>query len=362
MTYFKLEGHIRFENFISKLKKYLGMTSRLVKNQQGFSSHLFGRALVAIVFMLIGWLPSLAHDFEVDGVFYNITSDNTVAVIFKGDFYDSYKNEYIGDVVIPSSVDYNGTTYRVTSIGYRAFYGCSSLTSIQIPNSVTSIGGSAFDGCDSLTKITCPVAYPPAIVSTTFSNYSAELYVPSGWIEAYKAAKNWNKFTNIIEFEPELEEGALLKYEGLIYYVTVKDQELSVVGSENSGNIIIPSSVIYNGNTYSVTSIGDYAFYNCSSLTSIQIPNRVTSIGVSAFSNCESLTSIEIPNSVTSIDVSAFCSCDNLTSIVVNAGNTKYDSRNGCNAIIETASNTLIAGCKNTIIPNSVTSIGNYAF
>ena len=147
MTYFKLEGHIRFENFISKLKKYLGMTSRLVKNQQGFSSHLFGRALVAIVFMLIGWLPSLAHDFEVDGVFYNITSDNTVAVIFKGNSYGSYSNEYIGDVVIPSSVDYNGTTYRVTSIWQSAFSGCTSLTSIEIPNSVTSIGENAFAYC-----------------------------------------------------------------------------------------------------------------------------------------------------------------------------------------------------------------------
>ena len=269
MTYFKLEGHIRFENFISKLKKYLGMTSRLVKNQQGFSSHLFGRALVAIVFMLIGWLPSLAHDFEVDGVFYNITSDNTVAVIFKGNSYGSYSNEYIGDVVIPSSVDYNGTTYRVTSIWQSAFSGCTSLTSIEIPNSVTSIYDDTFRGCSSLTSIEIP---------------------------------------------------------------------------------------------NSVTSIGNAAFSRCSSLPSIEIPNSVTSIGWSAFSWCDSLTSIEIPNSVTSIGSGAFQSCDSLTSIVVDSGNSKYDSRNGCNAIIETASNTLIAGCKNTIIPNSVTSIGDFAF
>ena len=110
------------------------------------------RAFVAIAMMLIGWLPSLAHDFEVDGVFYNKTSDNTVAVTYKGYSYDSYSNEYIGDVVIPSSVDYNGATYSVTSIGYRAFEWCSSLTSIEIPNSVTSIGDEAFSDCESLTR------------------------------------------------------------------------------------------------------------------------------------------------------------------------------------------------------------------
>ena len=68
------------------------------------------RVIVAIAMMLIGWLPSLAHDFEVNGFFYNKTSDNTVAVTYRGNSYDSYSNEYIGDVVIPSSVKYNGVT------------------------------------------------------------------------------------------------------------------------------------------------------------------------------------------------------------------------------------------------------------
>ena len=112
----------------------------------------------------------------------------------------------------------------------------------------------------------------------------------------------------------------------------------------------------------SVTSIGRYAFANCSGLTSITIHNSVTSIGDYAFSSCSSLTSITIPNSVTSIGDYAFGGCSSLTSINVNSGNTVYDSRNNCNAIIETETNTLVQGCKTTIILDSVTSIGDRAF
>ena len=147
--------------------------------------------------------------------------------------------------------------------------------------------------------------------------------------------------------------------------------------------VSIPSSVTIEGSTFSVTSIGNSAFTNCNltsieipnsvtsignwaftncNLTSIEIPNSVTSIGNSAFGNCNGLTSIEIPNSVTSIGNGAFSSCDGLESFVVEGGNPNYDSRNNCNAIIETQTNTLLYGCMNTIIPNSVTSIGNWAF
>lgn len=124
----------------------------------------------------------------------------------------------------------------------------------------------------------------------------------------------------------------------------------------------IPASVTYNGTTYSVTSIDDYAFCHCNSLTSVTIGNSVTSIGVWAFEGCSAMTSITIGNLVASIGHGAFYGVNGLESIKVESGNSVYDSRNSCNAIIETASNTLIYGCKNTTIPNSVTSIGESAF
>ena len=173
------------------------------------------------------------------------------------------------------------------------------------------------------------------------------------------------------------------------YNYTNGGKELEVTsggtsGGKYTGNVVIPEEVTYMNRTRKVTSIGNSAFYDCYGLTSITIPNSVTSIGDRAFFYCYSLTSITIPSSVTRIDDRAFfhCGltsiiipnsvtrignyafegCSSLTSVVVESGNTRYDSRNNCNAIIETASNTLIVGFKNSSIPNSVTSIGNYAF
>ena len=114
----------------------------------------FSRAFIAIALMLGVWLPTHAHDFVVDGIYYSYINKTakTVAVTYKGDYYDEY-NEYRGSVTIPSSVTYSGTTYSVTSIGSSAFKKCDGLTEVTIPNSVTSIGSSAFSGCDGLVNV-----------------------------------------------------------------------------------------------------------------------------------------------------------------------------------------------------------------
>ena len=115
------------------------------------------RKLFSLFLALVATASLWAHTFEVDGIYYNYLDDNNVAVTFGGDLddYDSY-DKYSGEVIIPSLVNYNGTTYSVTSIGYSAFYNCSSLTSVTIPNSVTSIGDGAFCNCSSFTSITIP--------------------------------------------------------------------------------------------------------------------------------------------------------------------------------------------------------------
>ena len=160
--------------------------------------------------------------------------------------------------------------------------------------------------------------------------------------------------------------------DGVRYSVNDDNTTVTVAGypsgSKPTGDLTIPKSVTFRGCPYPVTSIGDGAFRGCWGLTSVTIPNSVTSIGGSAFYGCSGLTSVTIPNSVTSIrggafgGGAAFGSCSGLTSIKVESGNSVYDSRENCNAIIETATNTLITGCKNTIIPNSITKIGYQAF
>ena len=183
-----------------------------------------------------------AQTFQVGDLYYNITSETTVEVTYQYVSYDNYSS--LTTATIPESITHNGTTYSVTSIGDYAFYGCSSLTSITIPNSVTSIGRQAFNVCSSLTSITIP-----------------------------------NSVTSI-------GEGAF-DYCSSLTSVTIPNSVTSIGNGAFSYCSSLTSVTIPN----SVTSIGDWTFSNCSSLTSITIPNSVTSIGDYAFYEC-SLSSI----------------------------------------------------------------------
>jgi len=280
--------------------------------------------LVAVVALLCSVTVSA---FEVNGIYYKVTSGTEFTV----EVTDRL-GKYSGEIVVPSTVVYDEKTYSVTSIGEYAFYGCDGLTSITIPNSVTSIGFCAFAECSSLRSITIPnsvTSIGPTFISNTDIIFTGCTSLASIVVEpgntVYDSRENCNA---IIETATNT----------------------LVNGCKNTA---IPNSV---------TTIAMNAFSGCAGLTNIEIPNSVTNIREYAFYFCDGLTSVTIPNSVTNIGEYAFYGCAGLTNIVVEGGNSVYDSRENCNAIIETATNTLIQGCKNTIIPNSITCIGKAAF
>ena len=276
--------------------------------------------------MILLPLVASAHDIEVqnaDGVtiYYNYINDGTeLQVTFGGDWYYSYSNEYHGNVAIPEEVTYMNRTRKVTSIGDYAFVECYGLTSVTIPNSVTSIGYSSFSGCSGLTSITIGNSVT-SIGYSSFDGCSGLKKVIVKDIAAWCGIKFNNYDSNP------------LYYAKHIY----SDEDTEIA------NLIIPNSV---------TSIGDYAFWYCSGLTSVIIPNSVTSIGNFAFAYCFGLTSITIGNSVTSIRNYAFAYCSGLTSITI---------PNSVTSIGDYAF-WYCYHLTSVIIPNSVTSIGNHAF
>ena len=272
-------------------------------------------------------------------------------------------------VTIPTSV---------TLIDNQAFRNCSNLGSIKIPNSVTSISDRTFEGCSCLTNVVIPTSVT-SIGKEAFKNCSqlASIDLPNSvasiGIDAFLGTPFYDNQSEGILYVGKV----LYKYVGTMpdgTKIKIKDGTLGVAGGAFDGcsgltSVTFPSSLTSIGDKAfrkcsklssikipnNVTSISASAFQDCSALTSLTIPNSVTSIGGSAFSGCSALTSLTIPASVTSIGLLAFSFCSGLSSIIVEDGNTVYYSRN--NAIIETVSNSLIAGCQNTTIPNDVTSI-----
>ncbi len=339
----------------------------------------------------------------------SITIPNSVTTIEEGAFSWCFG---LTSVTIP---------YSVTTIGVGAFEGSGALTSIDIPNSVTTIGDRAFSYCSGLTDVT--VAWTSTGQQPTMGNgvfygiannvgpSGATLYVPAGTKAIYQAADQWKDFGTITE--PKVGDQFII--DGVYY-------EISSIGSNNTVKVswydrdlyitplVIPASVSYGNYTYtvteinswafngaiitsidlpntlitigegafcgcygltsinipnSVTTIGNMAFHSCSSLTSVTIPNSVTTIGEGAFYQCHGLTSVTIPNSVTTIGGWAFANCSSLTSINVDINNTHYCSIDG--VLFSYAKDSLIQYPKGNTrteysIPNSVTTIGDYAF
>ena len=284
--------------------------------------------------------------------------------------------EKIEDYAVETSYNLRSLTLgkNVKEIGDYVFYGCNALRSIRsLATSPAEIDENVFKG---------NYTYYP---DTVYNN--ATLYVPVGSKINYMTSTGWNKFKKIVELSDmsEPQEGDIIEADSPLLYAVTNVQnhtcEVADVKSNVQGNIDIPAQ--FKG--YDVTAIGtnafygnkgitkvsipnsvkelkDYALYSCSDLERIDLPSSLERIGYFALGGLDKVTAIKISRSVTSIDRGILTADSLLTSITVDEGNTVYDSRGGCNAIVETATDKLVAGCQTTVIPNEIKVIGAYAF
>ena len=279
------------------------------------------RSIMAVAMMMLS-LQAMAYQFSYTHqgktLYYNATSDSTVEVTY----YVSNNDNYIyvsGDVVIPSTITCNGTTYSVTSIGRIAFLCCDDLITVSIPNSVTSIGERAFDGCNKLTSVNIPNSVTS--IERGVFRYCSDLTsidIPSSVTSIGELAFEYCfglTSVNIPNSVTSIGKSAFYGCSGLTS-VSIPNS-ITSIGNETFEYCTSLTSVTIPN---SVTSIGDDAFKYCRRLTSVTFGTGVTSIGEFAFSNCDSLTSVSIPNSVTSIAWGAFSSCRGLTSVSIGTG------------------------------------------
>ena len=285
------------------------------------------KAQLALFVLLMPLLASAQVKVEFEGIWYNLDAVTKQAeVTYKGS--SSSSASYSGSITIPSAIIYSGKSFSVASIGDNAFYRCSSLTSITIPEGVTSIGEYAFNGCSSLTAITIPEGVT-SIGRSAFSSCSSltSITLPEG-------------VTSIGEYA--------FSSCSKLATITIPEGVTSIGSNAFSSCTSLATITIPEG----VTSIGEYAFQYCSSLATITIPEGVTSIGEYAFSHCSSLVTITIPEGVTSIGDNAFQYCSSLVTITIPEGVTGIGSY-------------AFYDCKNladVTLPASVMYIGDHAF
>ena len=290
-------------------------------------------------------------NFYLDYIKYTIEDDYLV-------LSDCDATRVKGDIRIPSKITYKGNSYDVRKIGPSALCYCSKMSFLTIPNSVKSIGHGAFRGCYSLQSLTLGNGLD-SVDELAFS----ECYGLSSVTINTKKIQGWFSYLDGLEEVvigddvESIEDGAFHDCSGLTS-VTIPNSVKSI-GMRAFEDCSSLTSVTISNN---VNSIEGETFKGCSRLTSVTIPNSVKSIGTRAFSDCRSLTSVTLGRSVSSIAENAFEGCNMITAIDIDEENYTYDSRNHCNAIIETSTNTLIKGCTRTTIPDGVTTIGERAF
>ena len=262
-------------------------------------------------------------DCFVDGLYYIILSPTDVMITYK----DNYYNSYSGAITIPETIEIEGITYNVSSIGERAFLNCTGLTEITIPNSVTSIGESAFYECSGLTEITIPESVTSIGVSAFYyCTGLTEVTIPNSVTSIGDNAFLHCTGLKTLNFNAE---NCITREEAPYYPIFEGCSNLTTI---NIGDMVktIPNAFFANcfGLTEitipnSVTSIGDYAFYGCSGLSDITIPNSVTSIEERTFYGCTGLTEINIPNNIEAIGNFAFYCCNQVETITIGSGVTQ---------------------------------------
>lgn len=256
-----------------------------------------------------------SHDIEVDGIYYIFNNDGvSVSVTYKGNSYDSAV--YSGEINIPVSIEYDGKTYLVTTVGYKSFLNCTGLTSVTIPSGVTSVGNYAFGGCSGLTSVTISDSVI-SIGDNAFSGCSSlpSVTIPNGVTSigggAFSGCSGLTSVT-IPTSVTSIGPGAFSDCSGLTLFSFPSG--ISVIEDEVLRGCVSLTAVEFEGD---VTSIGVGSFLSCKALSEITLPQGLISVGESAFEYCRSISSIIIPNTVTSIGNYSFDGCSGLLEIVI---------------------------------------------